>query len=220
MGGQWPDIPGHPLGGYGLERVFGHTIPSSQHRDRRRRRRTRQRPEKHDWSMLMNASLRPQSTDDFCLLINGKLVPGAATMNVINPATEEIVAACPRADLNQLNEAVAAAKAAFATWKNVPIEKRRQLVLKLADGLESRTAEIAQLLTQEQGKPLGFAMWEVGEACRIIRTFAAMELKDEVLRDTPEVKIVRQRAPLGVAHRRRAVRNVPWPPPGPRPGRR
>src|SRR5690348_10619790 len=160
--------------------------------------RTPQGPEKHDWSMLMNASLRPQSTDDFCLLINGKLVPGASTMNVINPATEEVVAACPRADLNQLNEAVAAAKAAFATWKNVPLAKRRQLVLKLADGLESRTAEIAHLLTQEQGKPLGFSMWEVGEACRIIRTFAAMELKDEVLRDTPEVKIVRQRAPLGV----------------------
>jgi len=148
--------------------------------------------------MPMNASLRPQSTDEFCLLINGKLVPGAATMNVINPATEETVAVCPRADLHQLNEAVAAAKAAFATWKKVPIEKRRQLVLKLADGLESRTSEIAHLLTQEQGKPLGFAMWEVGEACRIIRTFAAMELKEEVLRDTPEVRIVRQRAPLGV----------------------
>ena len=146
----------------------------------------------------MNAELRPQSTDDFSLLINGQLVPGAATLNVINPATEETVAVCPRADLNQLNQAVAAAKAAFATWKNVPFDKRRQLVLKLADGLESRAAEIARLLTQEQGKPLGHAMFELAEAGRIIRTFAKMELNEEVLRDNAEVKIVRQRAPLGV----------------------
>jgi acyl-CoA reductase-like NAD-dependent aldehyde dehydrogenase len=146
----------------------------------------------------MNAELRSHATDDFSLLINGKLVPGATTFDVVNPATEEIVAACPRADLKQLNEAVAAAKAAYSTWKNVPIAKRRQLVLKLADGLESRMAELARLLTQEQGKPLGHAMFELAEACRVIRTFAAMDLTTEVLRETATDKIVRQRAPLGV----------------------
>ncbi len=146
----------------------------------------------------MNAELRAQTTDDFSLLINGKLVAGASTLDVINPATEEVLAKCPRADLKQLNEAVAAAKAAFATWKNVPFEKRRALVLKLADGLESRTAELAQLLVQEQGKPMGGAMFELAESCRIIRTFAKMELKEEILKETAEVKIIRQRSPLGV----------------------
>ena len=146
----------------------------------------------------MNAELRAQSTDDFSLLINGKLVAGAATLNVINPATEDIVAVCPRADLNQLNQAVAAAKAAFATWKNVPIEKRRQLVAKLADALESRMVEFARLLTQEQGKPLPHAMHEIGGAIAMIRAFAAMDLKPEVLRETDTVRIVRQRSPLGV----------------------
>src|SRR6516165_8486028 len=123
----------------------------------------------------MNAELRSPSTDDFCLLINGKLVAGAATLNVINPATEDIVALCPRADLSQLNQAVAAAKAAFTTWKNVPIEKRRQLVGKLADALESRKAEFARLLTQEQGKPLPAAMHEIAGAVAMIRAFAAMD---------------------------------------------
>jgi acyl-CoA reductase-like NAD-dependent aldehyde dehydrogenase len=146
----------------------------------------------------MNAELRAQSTDDFCLLINGKLVAGAATLNVINPATEDIVALCPRADLSQLNQAVAAAKAAFTTWKNVPIEKRRQLVGKLADALESRKAEFARLLTQEQGKPLPAAMHEIAGAVAMIRAFAAMDLKPEVLRETDSVRIVRQRFPLGV----------------------
>ncbi len=146
----------------------------------------------------MNAELRAESADDFSLLINGKLVPGAATLNVINPATEDLVAICPRADLNQLNQAVAAAKTAFATWKNVPLDKRRQLVNKLADALESRMAEFARLLTQEQGKPLPHAMHEIGGAVAMIRAFAAMDLKQEVLREDDTVRIVRQRSPLGV----------------------
>ncbi len=154
----------------------------------------------------MNAELRSPTTapanspagEDFGLLINGQLVAGAATLNVINPATENIVAVCPRADLNQLNQAVAAAKAAFASWKNVPIEKRRGLVGKLADALESRMAEFARLLTQEQGKPLPAAMHEIGGAVAMIRAFAAMDLKPEVLRETDKVRIVRQRSPLGV----------------------
>ena len=50
---------------------------------------------------------------EFKLLINGKLLSGAARLNVINPATEEVLAEAPRADRAQLDEAIAAAKAAF-----------------------------------------------------------------------------------------------------------
>ena len=50
---------------------------------------------------------------EFKLLINGKLVSGAARLDVINPATEEVLAEAPRADRAQLDEAIAAAKAAF-----------------------------------------------------------------------------------------------------------
>jgi hypothetical protein len=48
--------------------------------------------------------------DDFNLLIGGRLVPGAATIPVINPATEHVLADAPRASLTQLNDAVAADK--------------------------------------------------------------------------------------------------------------
>src|ERR1700722_6644568 len=61
----------------------------------------------------MNAQLQTYPASEFNLLINGRLVPGAATFDVINPATEDLLAVCPRADLNQLNQPVAAAKAAF-----------------------------------------------------------------------------------------------------------
>ena len=44
---------------------------------------------------------------DFSLLIDGKLVPGDLTMSVLNPATEEVLAQCPRASRSQLDAAVA-----------------------------------------------------------------------------------------------------------------
>ena len=63
---------------------------------------------------------------DFNLLIDGKMVPGDLTMPVLNPATEEVLAQCPRASKNQLDEAVAAAKAAFPAWAATPIEKQTE----------------------------------------------------------------------------------------------
>ena len=59
------------------------------------------------------------------LLIHGKLVAGDQTMQVINPATEEVLSDCPRASRDQLNAAVAAAKAAFPKWSKTDIGERR-----------------------------------------------------------------------------------------------
>ena len=92
---------------------------------------------------------------DYNLLIDGKMVPGDLTMPVLNPATEEVLAQCPRASKDQLDKAVAAAKAAFPAWAATPIEQRRALVIKMAEAIEANTNELARLLTSEQGKPLG-----------------------------------------------------------------
>ena len=56
------------------------------------------------------------------LLINGELVLGASTMPVLNPATEEVLADCPRSSEEQLNEAVQAAKEAFSSWSQTKID--------------------------------------------------------------------------------------------------
>ena len=74
---------------------------------------------------------------EFKSLINGKLVPGVARLDVINPATEEVLAEAPRADRAQLDEAVAAAKAAFPAWSATPLRERGALLVKLADALEA-----------------------------------------------------------------------------------
>ncbi|HVW71420.1 MAG TPA: aldehyde dehydrogenase family protein, partial [Steroidobacteraceae bacterium] len=146
----------------------------------------------------MNAEMRPQAASDYSLLINGRLVPGASTFDVINPATEQVLAACPRADLGQLNEAVAAAKAAFPAWAAKPIGERRALLTRLADALQARSQEIGRLLTQEQGKPLAGAAYELGGSVAMIRAFTAMDLPLKTLKETPDAKIVLQRTPLGV----------------------
>jgi acyl-CoA reductase-like NAD-dependent aldehyde dehydrogenase len=136
--------------------------------------------------------------DAFHLLIAGKPVAGASTFNVMNPATEEVLAACPRANLAQLNEAVAAAKAAFPTWAATPLKGRSRLLLELADALGGRSDDLARLLTQEQGKPLLAAREEIGETIDTLRIFAAMDLPLKVLEETDSARIVQQRTPLGV----------------------
>ena len=85
---------------------------------------------------------------DYKLLIGGQLVAGDSTMDVINPATEEVLAVCPRGSERQMNAAVAAAKAAFKGWAKTPIDDRRACVSKLADAIEARTTELARLLTE------------------------------------------------------------------------
>ena len=135
---------------------------------------------------------------DFKLLINGRLTAGASSMDVINPSTEEVVASCPTADRAQLDEAVAAAKAAFPAWAKTPIRERGALIVKVADAMEARIEEFARLLTAEQGKPLPMAMWEVGGTAASLRYFAGLDLPEKVLRDDDETKIVLQHAPLGV----------------------
>src|ERR1700735_2798048 len=104
--------------------------------------------------MSANPNLTAGKNNEFRLIINGRLTRGAASLDVINPATGQLLTTCARADKAQLDEAVAAAKAAFATWSVTTLDFRRQALLKIADALTARSAEFAHLLTEEQGKPL------------------------------------------------------------------
>src|SRR4029077_15996180 len=98
---------------------------------------------------------------DYKFLIDGKLVSGARALNVVNPRTEEVVAVAPRADRAQLEQAVAAAKAAFPRWSKTPVRDRGALLARVADAFEVRQAEFAQILTAENGKPIAQAAFEM-----------------------------------------------------------
>ena len=141
----------------------------------------------------------------FKLLINGRLVDGASTMDVINPATEEVLSVCPRASKGQLDEAVAAAKAAFPAWAAKTMDERRQALVAIADVIQANVAELGRILTQEQGKPLQDAMGEAFGASAFFRYFASLDLPVHVIEDSPEKKVELRRRPLGVVG---AI--VPW----------
>jgi acyl-CoA reductase-like NAD-dependent aldehyde dehydrogenase len=148
--------------------------------------------------MSANPNLTPGKTHEFRLMINGRLTQGASSLDVINPATGQLLTTCARADKAQLDEAVAAAKTAFVSWSATTLEHRRQSLLKIADALTARMPEFARLLTEEQGKPLAHAMGEMGGSVAMIRAFAAMDLPVKILRETAAERIVQHHAPLGV----------------------
>ena len=142
---------------------------------------------------------------EFKLLIGGKLVDGDMIMDVINPATEEPVAQCARASKSQLDQAVAAAKAAFPAWAATPIDERRQVLVAIADVIQANVPELARLLTQEQGKPLADATGEVFGCSAFFRYFATLDLPPHVVTDDATSRIEVRRKPLGVVG---AI--VPW----------
>ena len=139
------------------------------------------------------------------LLINGEMVDGDLSMDVLNPATEEKIADCPRASEGQLNAAVAAAKAAFPAWSKTSVDERKALVLKIADVIEANATELVQLLTKEQGKPLEDATVEVYGMAAFCRYFTSLDLPVEVLEDSDARRVEVHRNPLGVIG---AI--VPW----------
>jgi acyl-CoA reductase-like NAD-dependent aldehyde dehydrogenase len=91
----------------------------------------------HESSNRSQVPPRAQTLPDFRLLINGGLIEGADTLDVINPATGRVLAAAPRADRAQLEHPVAAAKIAFADWSATPLRARGALLAKLAEALEA-----------------------------------------------------------------------------------
>lgn len=135
---------------------------------------------------------------DYRLLIAGQLVAGDSTMDVINPATEEVLAVCPRGSERQMNEAVAAAKAAFKGWAKQPIEERRACVNKLADAIDARTTALARLLTQEQGKPLSESTAEITYTAAFLRYLASLDLHGRLIEDNDTRRVELRRKPLGV----------------------
>ena len=142
---------------------------------------------------------------NYQMLIGGRMVDGDLDMDVINPATEQVIARCPRASLAQLDDAVAAARAAFPAWSAMAMDGRRAALVKAADTIEANASEIARILTQEQGKPLAAALEETYGAAVFFRFFASMDLPAEVLADDDTRRVEVRYRPLGVVG---AI--VPW----------
>jgi acyl-CoA reductase-like NAD-dependent aldehyde dehydrogenase len=119
--------------------------------------------------------------------------------------TEEAFADCPRASVDQLNQAVAAAKAAFPAWAATPIGERRKAIAQIADVIEQNSGELARLLTEEQGKPISDATVKVVGMAGFFRYFATLDLPVRIIEDSSGRKVEAHRRPLGVVG---AI--IPW----------
>src|ERR1700693_2661683 len=88
--------------------------------------------------------------------INGQWTDSHAAewRDVVNPATGELLASVPLADAAEVNMAVEAAARAFPEWRRTPPEDRIQPLFKLKMLLEEHIADIARIITQENGKTL------------------------------------------------------------------
>lgn len=142
---------------------------------------------------------------DYRMMINGQLVAGDASLDVINPATAKPFVACPRASAKELDAAVNAASEAFEMWKDVSVEERKSLLRKAGDLVMAHADQFASLFTKEQGRPVHLAKEEILGAGYWFHATAGLELPVDVTEDTDERRIEVHHVPLGVV-----CGIVPW----------
>ena len=131
-------------------------------------------------------------------LINGEMVSTDKTLDVVNPANEQVIGQVPACGAVELDTAVAAARAAFKTWSKTPIEDRRAAVQKISAIIKENSDELMRLLTSEQGKPHAQATGEIIGASMMAGAQSTLDLDDEINEDS-ETRLSRtRRVPVGV----------------------
>jgi acyl-CoA reductase-like NAD-dependent aldehyde dehydrogenase len=98
--------------------------------------------------------------------IGGRWQPArsGATFESTDPATGEVLGVCARSGIEDVADAVAAAKEAFPRWRKVPAPRRAEILFRAAEILVRRKEELARLMTQEMGKVLLESRGDVQEA--------------------------------------------------------
>lgn len=134
----------------------------------------------------------------FRMLIDGALLEGTQRLDVIDPATGSVFASCARATRADAEAAIAAARGAFPGWADKSWADRAHILGLLADAIDARSEELAQILTAEQGKPLDQARFEVMLSAAAFRYFPSQELAPRTLADEADALILEHYRPLGV----------------------
>ncbi len=141
-------------------------------------------------------------TLDLSHWINGERTSGDRPGESINPSdTREVVARTPDGSASDVDEAVAAAKAAFPSWADASPEVRSDILDRAGTLLMERRESVGRLLSREEGKTLAEGIGETARAARILKYFAgeALRLHGQNLASTrPGVEIQTYRQPVGV----------------------
>ena len=135
---------------------------------------------------------------NFSLLIDGQARQAAETLEVINPAFGQVFASCPAAGQAELDDAVAAARRAFQSWRQTSYEHRAGLIRKLAAALREHQDPLAEMLTREQGKPLNQSVAEIDRGAAQSEGMVGIEIPVETLIDDEQRHIELHYRPLGI----------------------
>ncbi|HIW98552.1 MAG TPA: aldehyde dehydrogenase family protein, partial [Candidatus Nesterenkonia stercoripullorum] len=135
-------------------------------------------------------------------LINGQEVmpQNAATTDVENPATGETVARIPQASATEVNQAVAAAKSAFDSWREESLSRRVQVLFRYRELLNARKDELAAIISREHGKVHSDALGEVTRGLEVVEFACGMPhlLKGSTTQNaSTSVDVHSARHPLG-----------------------
>lgn len=136
--------------------------------------------------------------DHYSMTIDGEGAVADATIPVVNPATEEVIAHVPDASRAQLDAAVAAARKAFPAWSARPIGERQAMIAAIADIMLRHKSEMARLFTAEQGRPLGGAEWEIDVCAQWCQAVAGFTLPVELVEDSDTRRVEIHHRPIGV----------------------
>jgi len=104
------------------------------------------------------------------LLIAGEFVESRTSQwrDVVNPATQQVLARVPMATAEEVDAAVAAGKRAFRTWRHTPIGTRARIFLKYQQLIREHMKEVAAILTAEQGKTLADAEGDIFRGLEVV----------------------------------------------------
>jgi acyl-CoA reductase-like NAD-dependent aldehyde dehydrogenase len=133
------------------------------------------------------------------MTVNGVDAPVHSHLDILDPASEAIVARSPIADAAGAEQAVRAAHAAFPAWARTAWSERRERLEAFATTLEAHQQDLAILLTCETGKPLRRALSEVTAGIAYLRTIAAQTLPDRDYAKAGGGVARLEHRPLGVA---------------------
>jgi acyl-CoA reductase-like NAD-dependent aldehyde dehydrogenase len=145
------------------------------------------------------------------LLIGGKWVVAKSgkTFETINPANEEVLGLVAEGDKADVDEAVRAARKAFETgkWRSMGPHQRARYLFTIADLIEAHTDELAELVTLDNGKPIGESIIEVGRTADTFRYYAGWATKfyGETNPSDPGIFNYTLREPIGVCGQ-----IIPW----------
>ncbi|MEO9461476.1 MAG: aldehyde dehydrogenase family protein [Marinomonas sp.] len=131
-------------------------------------------------------------------LINGNMIDNGEWLDVVNPATEEVIGQVPACGKTELDAAVTAARAAFQTWKKTSFDERREAIRAIGKAISDNSDELFRLLTAEQGKPHQQAQGEIMGAAYMVNAQADLDLEDELNIDNEKESIRTRRVPVGV----------------------